>query len=276
MRFLIMKRFTKLLITISSIFVLSSCGAKDDKPIIIVDDSESESQNIESSSTTSEKESEDESTTSSESQSESESEQESESESEQESESQSEETGDVVFTWVETYNDEYMKFSYTRTPFSYEGHKCDEVRVNGEARWYEDLPDAKMFNVRVVNIKLTEYTFDFMENGTSYLTVKANVEQDGPGEDDPPYVPGEIIELGFVLVDAYNDIYVKVSYTVDPFDSKYGFSYYTVNDGEHKTWKVKDGSLYQLQLGSNDPGDYTIKFYNTDDVLYGQSTITIA
>ena len=182
-----MNKFIKLLISISSIFILSSCGSKDDKPIIIVDGSESESHNIDTSSTTSEEESESETTPS---------ESETTSESESNVESQSEETGDVVFTWVETYNDEYMKFSYTRTPFSYDGHVCDEVKVNGEARWYEDLPDAKMFNVRVVNIKLSEYTFDFMQNGASYLTVKANVEQEEPGEEDPPYVPGEVIDLG--------------------------------------------------------------------------------
>ena len=268
-----MKRINNLLLIAASFLLLTGCEKSNDKPVIIIDGSDETSQNTETKPVEGSEE-------------ESEPVEVSESEESVESKpievSESESTPDtpvdpssITLTHLETYNDEYMRFQYSSSPFDFNGHICKEIKYNNESVWYEDLPALSAFNVRVVNVKLTSYTFGFADDDGIYLTLTANIEQEGGENPDQPYTPGEIVDFGLSLVDAYNDIYVKVSYTSDPFNAKYGFSYYTVNDGEHKTWKVKDGTLYQLQLGTNDAGEYTIKFYN-ETAQYGFGNIKIS
>ena len=277
-----MKKFSKLLVLAVSTLLLGACGSNDNSPVIIdIDDSGETNTNTGTrtetgtdTDTSSETDTGSETGTGSETETETDTQTETNTDTEtgSSSETDTEPVGDITLKFIEAYNGNCMRFEYNYSPFNYQGHKADGIKSNGvKVMWFEDLPDAKAFNVMVGDITLTEYIFEFMEKEVTYLTVTATVEQEGD-----PYVPGgELIDFELEYNEVYGDLFAKVSAKTNPFSSKYDFSYYTVNDGEHQDWFVIDGELFQIRLGTNDAGDYSIKFYDSKDAQYGFGNITV-
>jgi len=99
------------------------------------------------------------------------------------------------------------------------------------------------------------------------ITIKA---QDEGGD-------GDLWDPEFTFVKAYNDNYVMLGYKTNPFDDAYDFSYFVLDHSEeHLTWHNKDGENYQFFIGTNDPGTYTLTFFNSSNVAYAEGSFTIA
>lgn len=115
-------------------------------------------------------------------------------------------------------------------------------------------------------------------------------------EENPSVTPGEgveepnitVVDLGSKIINfkstclkADKTSYVNVSFESDPFNSKYDFAYYTVNDqklgdAETKEQENIDNKItYKLFLGSTYSGTYVIKFYNSKKEQYGSSDLKV-
>lgn len=103
------------------------------------------------------------------------------------------------------------------------------------------------------------------------------------GKDDVPVVDlgNQIKTFNFTFVRSDEDDYVNVSYVDDPFDKKYDFSYYTVNESklEKSQYRYKeivnDVTTYKIYLGSSESGTYVIKFYNSENIQYGKVNVAV-
>ena len=91
----------------------------------------------------------------------------------------------------------------------------------------------------------------------------------------------KITTFVFTFVKSDEDNYVNVTFEKDPFDDKYNFSYYTVNDVKldnsdyHLKEMVDDAVTYKIYLGSNESGTYVLKFYNQENTLYGKVNVEV-
>ena len=91
----------------------------------------------------------------------------------------------------------------------------------------------------------------------------------------------QVITFKFTFVKSDEDDYVTVSYEEDPFDSKYDFSYYTVNDKkldkpEYRYKEITDNiETYKIYIGSSESGTYVIKFYNSENKQYGRVNVAV-
>ena len=186
---------------------------------------------------------------------------------------------DVKITYVRTYNSSYMTFSYNVSPFNIEGHIFSYMKVNGEQAWSENLPNENKFNVHVGDTTKEQYVFEWVDgNSVSYLSIQYEFKssgEEGQGEVDTT-LPEGAIDFGFVCTEMYGTYYCKVKYNIDPFLDEYDFDYYTVNGEKlaNSSWKVKDGDVYQLYIGTNKAGTYCLRFYNKSGNIYGGSTFT--
>ena len=91
----------------------------------------------------------------------------------------------------------------------------------------------------------------------------------------------QITTFTFTFVKSDEECYANVSYEDDPFDKKYDFAYYTVNDtrldkSEYRYKEIVDNTLtYKIYLGSNESGTYVIKFFNSEGKQYGRVNVSI-
>ena len=81
----------------------------------------------------------------------------------------------------------------------------------------------------------------------------------------------QITTFVFTFVNSNEEMYANVSFEDDPFDSKYDFAYYTVNDQKleksdfHEKQTVDGVETYKIYFGSNESGTYVLKFYNSSE-----------
>ena len=86
-------------------------------------------------------------------------------------------------------------------------------------------------------------------------------------------------QLDFVRIS--DDDFVFVSYSEDPFEDKYNFAYYTIDNQELDNSKsvsketIEAKETYKLYLGSTESKTYTIQFYNESGKQYGKSEVTV-
>ena len=85
----------------------------------------------------------------------------------------------------------------------------------------------------------------------------------------------------FKFVKSDESMYANVSFEDDPFDKKYDFAYYTVNDQklekpEYRYKEMVDGvETYKIYLGSNESGTYVLKFFNSNEKQYGRVNVAV-
>ena len=91
----------------------------------------------------------------------------------------------------------------------------------------------------------------------------------------------QVMTFKFTFVKSDQDNYVNVSFDDDPFDNKYDFAYYTVNDQklEKPEYRYKeivdDVETYKIYLGSSESGTYVLKFFNSKDKQYGRVNVAV-
>ena len=94
-------------------------------------------------------------------------------------------------------------------------------------------------------------------------------------------IGNQITTFVFTFVNSDEQMYANVSFEDDPFDEKYDFAYYTVNDQKldksdfhHK--EILDGvETYKIFLGSNESGTYVLKFYDSSEKQYGRVNVSV-
>lgn len=75
--------------------------------------------------------------------------------------------------------------------------------------------------------------------------------------------------------------YINFSYVEDPFDAKYNFAYYTVNDARLDKCEyclketVNEKDTYRIYVGQNKSANYVLKFYNKSGVQYGKAYVSV-
>ena len=108
------------------------------------------------------------------------------------------------------------------------------------------------------------------------------VGQGGEGE-------GTKIDLGIqittfksvCLKTSEEDYYINVSFDANPFDDKYQFAYYTINDVQlteedfQEKEIINEKETYKIYVGSNTSGIYVVKFYNAKNIQYGRTDISV-
>lgn len=91
----------------------------------------------------------------------------------------------------------------------------------------------------------------------------------------------QITTFKFTFVKSDEEMYANVSFEDDPFDTKYDFAYYTVNDqklekSEYRNKEMVDEvETYEIFLGSNESGTYVLKFYNSNNKQYGRVNVAV-
>ncbi len=91
----------------------------------------------------------------------------------------------------------------------------------------------------------------------------------------------QVITFTFTFIKSDEEMYANVSFEDDPFDSKYDFSYYTVNEQkldrcEYRYKEMVDDTVtYKIYLGSNESGTYVLKFFNHSDKQYGRVNVAV-
>ena len=102
-------------------------------------------------------------------------------------------------------------------------------------------------------------------------------------QDETPQVDlgNQIVNFALNFVKVGEDNYVYITVEEDPFDNKYDYSYYTINnaklDEEKEIVKetIDDKEVYKLYLGEVDSKTYTIQFFNKSGKQYGKSEIEV-
>lgn len=125
---------------------------------------------------------------------------------------------------------------------------------------------------------------DIREDNTNQGNI--NHQPHGQTGEQPPAI--DPIDIGSKIVlfkgnclktDETN--YVNITFETDPFEDRYDFAYYTINDAklDNSAFKEKEVidnvETYKIYLGSNEAGTYVIKFYNNEQELYGRSDLSI-
>lgn len=106
-------------------------------------------------------------------------------------------------------------------------------------------------------------------------------EQDGEGEGTKVDLGIQITTFKSVCWKTSDDYYINVSFDSNPFEDKYQFAYYTVNDIQLKEENFQEKEIineketYKIYVGSNTSGVYVIKFYNSNLIQYGRSDISV-
>ena len=90
-----------------------------------------------------------------------------------------------------------------------------------------------------------------------------------------------VLTFTFTFIKSDEENYANVSFEEDPFDEKYDFAYYTVNEKrlEKSEYRYKeivgDTMTYKIYLGSNESGTYVLKFFNSENKQYGRVNVSV-
>lgn len=118
---------------------------------------------------------------------------------------------------------------------------------------------------------------DIKEEETGTNGQSAGSEETVPAID----LGNQVATFKFTFIKSSEDSFVNMSYEDDPFDEKYDFAYYTVNDtrldkSEYRHKELVDETItYKLYLGSNESGTYVLKFFNSENKQYGRANISV-
>ncbi len=101
--------------------------------------------------------------------------------------------------------------------------------------------------------------------------------------DDTPVVDlgNQVTIFKCDYVKCSEEMYININFDYDPFDAKYDFAYYTVNEkkldqADYRNKEIVDEVVtYKIFLGTNEAGTYVLKFYNSEDVQYGKMNVTL-
>ena len=106
-----------------------------------------------------------------------------------------------------------------------------------------------------------------------------------PGTPADPVEPvdlgNQIVTFTLHFVEINEDDFAIVTYSDDPFDAKYNFDHYTIDnvelDNSKEVFKetINEKETYKLYLGSKESKTYTIQFYNKDGKQYGRSELIV-
>ena len=152
---------------------------------------------------------------------------------------------------------EYDVVEENHSPDIIEEHKGDGVHGGGDGSNSEDNPEEA---------KQPDENFN---PGTS--------QQPTPTVD----LGNQIVVFKLSFVSISDDDYVIVTYNEDPFDAKYNFAYYTIDNQELDNSKtvvkenVNDQEACKLYLGSKESKTYTIQFYDTNGTQYGKADLLV-
>ena len=97
----------------------------------------------------------------------------------------------------------------------------------------------------------------------------------------PTNIGNQIITFKLKFIKISEDDFAFVTYSDDPFEEKYNFAYYTIDNQELENSKIvlketiEEQETYKLYLGSKESKTYTIQFYDKDGKQYGMSEITV-
>ena len=135
-------------------------------------------------------------------------------------------------------------------------------------------------------------TGDGVHGGGDGANSEDNPQENTPQPDE--IVPGEsqepapqidlgtqIITFTLSFVKVSEDDFVFITCSEDPFEDKYNFAYYTIDNQELDNSKsivketVEEKETYKLYLGSTESRTYTVQFYNESGKQYGKSEITV-
>ena len=98
---------------------------------------------------------------------------------------------------------------------------------------------------------------------------------------DPVNIGNQIVTFKLQFIKLSDDDFVLATFNEDPFDEKYYFSYYTIDNKELENSKlvlketVDEKETYKFYVGSDESMTYTIQFYNQDGKQYGRSEIIV-
>lgn len=117
-------------------------------------------------------------------------------------------------------------------------------------------------------------------------------EAQQPIDDVTPGIPQEpapqidlgnqIVNFRLYFLSINDDDFAFVSYDEDPFEEKYNFAYYTIDNQELDNSKtvtketVETKEVYKLYLGSKESKTYTIQFYNESGKQYGRADLAVS
>ena len=82
-------------------------------------------------------------------------------------------------------------------------------------------------------------------------------------------------------INVEEELYIDVQFDNNPFSEQYDFAYYTVNEKQLEIEEfyfkneIDGQNYYKMYLGNLVSGTYLIKFYNSSNKQYGQSSIKI-
>ena len=98
---------------------------------------------------------------------------------------------------------------------------------------------------------------------------------------EPVNIGNQIINFRLGFVKITEDDFALVTCSENPFEEKYNFAYYTIDNQELDNSKtvlketVEEQDTYKLYLGSKESKTYTVQFYDKDGKQYGRSEITV-
>ena len=168
---------------------------------------------------------------------------------------------------------------------------CEDDSGFGIARHDEDYqqPDETMGervepgDDNTANSGATGTNDDNQQNNSDDDT-NSNVTPHEGGDDSTTPVAdlgNQIISFSVSFETSTEENYINITYSEDPFDTKYNFSYYTINDSKLEKSNycfketINEKDTYKIYLGTNESGTYVIKFYNKSGIQYGKAFVSV-
>ena len=132
-------------------------------------------------------------------------------------------------------------------------------------------------NVATVSVNNNIVTVEGVAEGTATITAQVTTVEGNTystsKEITVAHKESGLVDFGLSCLSTYGGAYGRIAYEKNPFAEQYSFDYYTVNEGAHQTFHVADyfdgKPIYQMYLGTEAHGSYTIIFYNTSGEAYG-------
>ncbi len=139
----------------------------------------------------------------------------------------------------------------------------------------------------------TEHTGDGVYGGGAGSNSEDNPKESEKSEETiQPTTPGEtyqpidfgnqIVTFDLSFVSIGEDNFALVLCDENPFDDKYQFAYYTIDNTELENSKsiqretIDDKITYKFYLGSMESKIYTIQFYNKNGKQYGKANLQVS
>ena len=119
------------------------------------------------------------------------------------------------------------------------------------------------------------------ENQETNPTIIPSTDEVDNGTQTIVNIGNQVIPFNIYFEVSSEANYINVSYSEDPFDKKYDFSYYTINDqkldNSNYCFKetINEKDTYKIYVGSSESGNYVIKFYNSSGVQYGKAYVSV-